>query len=205
MAPHPTSPRTGTEAPDAARKAELRAAALAARDALDPAARQAASTAIGDALLALPELAQARLVGAFWPIRSEVDPRPAAADLRARGQAVALPHVTPDGLVFREWRAGDALVAGRFGLSEPDPSLPPVEPDALIVPLAAFDRTGQRIGYGRGYYDGAIARLSRTNPVLTVGIGFAAQEVARVPAEPHDRPLQFVITEVGVIRCDRTA
>ncbi|WP_331312884.1 5-formyltetrahydrofolate cyclo-ligase [Methylobacterium mesophilicum] len=119
--------------------------------------------------------------------------------------AVACLAWAPDGLLFREWRAGDALVAGRFGLSEPDPSLPPVEPDALIVPLAAFDRTGQRIGYGRGYYDGAIARLSRTSPVLTVGIGFAAQEVERVPAEPHDRPLQYVITEAGVIRCDRTA
>ncbi|MEE7491214.1 5-formyltetrahydrofolate cyclo-ligase [Methylobacterium oryzae CBMB20] len=205
MAPHPTPPRTGAEAPNVARKAELRGTALAARDALDPAARQAASAAIGRALLALPELARPRLVGVFWPIRSEVDPRPAAEGLRARGQALALPHVTPDGLVFREWRVGDALVAGRFGLSEPDPSLPPVEPDALIVPLAAFDRTGQRIGYGRGYYDGAIARLSQTRPVLTVGIGFAAQEVERVPAEPHDRPLQFVITEDGVIRCDRTA
>ncbi|MDH3028478.1 5-formyltetrahydrofolate cyclo-ligase [Methylobacterium fujisawaense] len=205
MAPHPTPPQASAEAPDVARKAELRRAALATRDALDPAARQAASAAIGRALLALPELAQARLVGAFWPIRSEVDPRPAVEGLRARAQTVALPHVTPDGLVFREWRIGDDLIAGRFGLSEPDPSLPPVEPDALIVPLAAFDRTGQRIGYGRGYYDGAIARLSRTRPVLTVGIGFAAQEVERVPAEPHDRPLQFVITESGVIRCDRTA
>jgi 5-formyltetrahydrofolate cyclo-ligase len=87
-----------------AHKAELRSAALAARDALDPAARQAASAVIARALLALPELAEARLVGAFWPIRSEVDPRPAAEGLLARGQAVALPHVTPDGLVFREWR-----------------------------------------------------------------------------------------------------
>ncbi|SDA32205.1 5-formyltetrahydrofolate cyclo-ligase [Methylobacterium sp. UNC378MF] len=206
MAPHPTTPsKTGAEAPDVARKAKLRRAALAARDALDPAVRRSASAAIGRALLALPELAQARLVGAFWPIRSEVDPRPAVEGLRARSQAVALPHVTPDGLVFREWRMGDALVAGRFGLSEPDPSLPPVEPDALIVPLAAFDRSGQRIGYGRGYYDGAIARLSKSRAVLTVGIGFAAQEVERVPAEPHDRPLQFVITEDGVIRCDRIA
>jgi 5-formyltetrahydrofolate cyclo-ligase len=185
-----------------ARKAELRRAALAARDALDPAERQAASATIASLILALPELARARTIGAFWPIRSEVDPRPAAEALRNRGQAVALPHVTPEGLVFRAWRAGDALVAGRFGLSEPDPALPPVEPDALIVPLAAFDRTGQRIGYGRGYYDGAIARLSHARPVLTVGVGFAAQEVARVPAEPHDRPLQFVITEAGVIRCD---
>ena len=182
-------------------KADLRRAALAARDALDPATRQTASASIVRALLALPDLGEARLIGAFWPIRSEVDPRPAAEGLLARGQRVALPHVTPEGLIFREWRAGDTLVAGRFGLSEPDPSLPPVEPDALIVPLAAFDRTGQRIGYGRGYYDGAIARLSHTAPVLTVGIGFAAQEVERVPAEPHDRPLRFVITEAGVMRC----
>ncbi|MGH1588404.1 5-formyltetrahydrofolate cyclo-ligase [Methylobacterium phyllosphaerae] len=205
MAPHSSSPSTGSEAQGAARKAELRRAALAARDALDPEARAAASAAITRTLLALPQLAQARLIGAFWPIRSEVDPRPAAEGLRARGQAVALPHVTPEGLVFRPWRAGDALVAGRFGLSEPDPALPPVEPDALIVPLAAFDRSGQRIGYGRGYYDGAITRLSGTRPVLTVGIGFAAQEVERVPVEPHDRALQFVITEAGLIRCDGAA
>jgi 5-formyltetrahydrofolate cyclo-ligase len=188
-----------------ARKAELRRSALAARDAIDPAEREFAAAIIARTLLALPELADARLVGAFWPIRSEVDPRPAAEGLLARGQAVALPQVTPDGLVFREWRAGDALVAGRFGLSEPDPSLPLVEPDALIVPLAAFDRTGQRIGYGRGYYDGAIARLSGIRPVLTVGIGFSAQEVGHVPAEPHDRPLQFVITEAETIRFDRTS
>jgi 5-formyltetrahydrofolate cyclo-ligase len=203
VAPHSPQPDSGSG--DAARKADLRRSALAARDALDPAARQAASAVIARALLALPELSDARLVGAFWPIRSEVDPRPAAEGLHARGQAVALPHVTPEGLVFREWRPGEALVAGRFGLSEPDPSLPPVDPDALIVPLAAFDRTGQRIGYGRGYYDGAIARLSRNRPILTVGIGFAAQEVERVPAEPHDRPLQFVITETGVIRIAGTA
>ena len=203
MAPH--SPHSDHSATGSAPKADLRRAALAARDALDPAARQTASASIVRALLALPDLAEAQLVGAFWPIRSEVDPRPAAEGLLARGQRVALPHVTPEGLTFREWRAGDTLVAGRFGLSEPDPSLPPVEPDALIVPLAAFDRTGQRIGYGRGYYDGAITRLSRSHPVLTVGIGFAAQEVARVPAEPHDKPLRFVITEAGVIRCAGTA
>ncbi|MCJ2134596.1 5-formyltetrahydrofolate cyclo-ligase [Methylobacterium sp. J-026] len=204
MAPHSTLPETRTQTADAARKTELRRAALAARDALDPAARQTASALIARTLLALPELADARLVGAFWPIRTEVDPRPAAEALLARGQGVALPQVTPDGLVFRDWRAGDALVAGRFGLSEPDPARPPVEPDALIVPLAAFDRTGQRIGYGRGYYDGAITRLSRTRPLFTVGIGFAVQEVERVPAEPHDRPLHCVITEAGLVRFDGT-
>ncbi|MDP4021245.1 5-formyltetrahydrofolate cyclo-ligase [Methylobacterium sp. NEAU 140] len=196
MAPHPISSEPGAAT---ARKAELRRAALAARDALDPEARRAASAAITRILIDLPELKAARLVSAYWPIRSEVDPRAAVEAMLARGQRAALPQVTPDGLVFRAWQAGDALVAGRFGLSEPDPGLPEVEPDAMIVPLAAFDRLGQRIGYGAGYYDGAIARLSRDRPVVTVGVGFAAQEVERVPAEAHDRALRHVVTEAGPV------
>ena len=187
MAPHP---------PSSAEKAALRRAALSRRDALSPEARRAASLAVADTVLAMDALAQATIVGAFWPIRSEIDPRPIAEGLFARGKRVVLPQVTPEGLVFREWRAGEALVPGSFGLSEPRADLPPLDPDALIVPLAAFDRSGQRIGYGRGYYDGAITRLA---PVLTVGIAFACQEVDAVPAEPHDRPLDHVVTEDGPV------
>ncbi len=94
---------------------------------------------------------------------------------------------------------GDTLVRGGYGLSEPDPSLPEVAPDALIVPLAAFDRAGRRLGYGRGYYDGAIARLTEQHPVYTVGVCFAAQEVPQVPVEPHDRTLSAIVTEDGAI------
>lgn len=190
MAPHPASQ---------IQKAELRRAALARRDALSADHRAAASRAVAETVLAMPALAGARLVGAFWPIRSEIDPRPIAEGLFARGQRVVLPQVTPDGLVFREWRAGEALVKGGFGLSEPSADLPPLDPDALVVPLAAFDRQGQRIGYGRGYYDGAITRLSALHPVLTIGIAFACQQVDRVPAEPHDRPLDHVVTEDGPV------
>lgn len=187
MAPHP---------PSSAEKAALRRAALSRRDALSPEARRAASLAVADTVLALDALVQVTIVGAFWPIRSEIDPRPIAEGLFARGKRVVLPQVTPEGLVFREWRAGEALVPGSFGLSEPHADLPPLDPDALIVPLAAFDRSGQRIGYGRGYYDGAITRLA---PVLTIGIAFACQEVDAVPAEPHDRPLDHVVTEDGPV------
>ena len=189
MAPHSTS----------SDKAALRGEVLARRDALDPDARRAGSLAIADRVLAIDRLSDAALVGAFWPIRSEVDPRPLIERLFARGQRVALPKVTPDGLVFREWRAGEALVAGRFGLSEPRDDLPALDPTALIVPLSAFDRRGQRIGYGRGYYDQAIARLSRNGPVLTIGIAFSVQEIERVPAEPHDRPLDHLVTEAGFV------
>lgn len=142
-------------------------------------------------------LLEAKLVAGYWPIRSEVDPRPVMTALAARGTRIALPHVTPAGLVFREWHPGAPLVRGGFGLSEPDPSLPEVAPDALLVPLAAFDRAGRRVGYGRGYYDGAIARLSQGRALLTIGICYAVQEVPEVPVEAHDRSLSAIVTEAG--------
>ncbi|MGX5775129.1 5-formyltetrahydrofolate cyclo-ligase [Methylorubrum zatmanii] len=191
MAPH--------SSPERSLKAKLRAEALARRDALPPEARADGALRAAEAILAIPELGEAPLVGVFWPIRSEIDPRPLMQRLFARGQRVALPKVTKQGLVFREWRAGEELVRGGFGLSEPRDDLPPLDPTALIVPLAAFDRAGQRIGYGAGYYDQAIERLSKNGPVLTIGIAFSVQEIDRVPAEPHDRPLDHLVTETGPV------
>ena len=193
MAPH-SSP-----SPIRTLKASLRGRALARRDALTPEERDRGARAAAASILAIPALADAAIVGAFWPIRSEIDPRPLIDRLFARGQRVALPKVTDRGLVFREWRAGEELVKGGFGLSEPRDDLPPLDPTALIVPLAAFDRRGQRIGYGAGYYDQAIERLARNGPVLTIGIAFSVQEIEAVPAEPHDRPLDHLVTETGPI------
>ncbi|KQP75100.1 5-formyltetrahydrofolate cyclo-ligase [Methylobacterium sp. Leaf113] len=202
MAPHSDS-----SPPDiaiSARKAALRNAALARRDAMPSEDRRIGSERIAGVVMGIPSLAEAAIVGAFWPIRSEVDPRPLARLLFARGQRIALPKVTPAGLVFREWREGEALVAGRFGLSEPHDDLPPLDPTALIVPLAAYDRRGHRVGYGRGYYDQAIERLSRNGPVLTIGIAFSVQAVDEVPAEPHDQPLDHLVTEAGAVPLIRT-
>ncbi len=195
MAPH---------SPVSSLKSDLRNAALARRDALDPESRRNGALRIAETVMAIEQLADAPLVSAFWPIRSEVDPRPLIDQLFARGQRIALPKVTPDGLVFREWRKGEALVRGGFGLSEPRDHLPAIDPEALIVPLAAFDRRGQRIGYGRGYYDQAIARLSRDRPVLTIGIAFSVQEIEAVPAEPHDQPLDYLVTEAGRVPLSRS-
>lgn len=196
MAPHSSSPVRPL-------KARLRTEVLARRDALDPEARKAGSEQAGEAIMAIAALAEAPLVGAFWPIRSEIDPRPLIRMLFARGQRVALPKVTDRGLVFREWRAGEKLVRGGFGLSEPRDDLPPLDPTALIVPLAAFDRRGHRIGYGAGYYDQSIERLSRNGPVLTIGIAFSVQEIDEVPAEAHDCPLDHLVTENGPVALDK--
>ncbi len=180
-------------------KATLRKAALARRDGLTVEARNAASRRIAEIVLSLPDIARAEVVSAYWPIRSEVDVRPLIAALRARGQAVALPQVTPDGLVFRLAAEGDALSHGGFGLSEPGPDAPAVDPRALLVPLAAFDRRGHRIGYGKGYYDRALARLDARERALAIGIAFSAQEIPVVPDGPYDRALDGIVTEAGLI------
>ncbi len=69
----------------------------------------------------------------------------------------------------------------------------------LLVPLAAFDRRGHRIGYGKGYYDRALARLDAREPALAIGVAFAVQEIPFVPDGPHDRPLDGIVTEAGLI------
>jgi 5-formyltetrahydrofolate cyclo-ligase len=74
----------------------------------------------------------------------------------------------------------------------------------LIVPLAAFDRAGHRIGYGAGYYDMTLRRLRAAKSVTAIGLAFAAQEIARVPATARDARLDLVLTEREVIDCRET-
>jgi 5-formyltetrahydrofolate cyclo-ligase len=100
---------------------------------------------------------------------------------------------------MRAWNFGDPLDSGVWGIREPKASAPEVFPDILIVPLLAFDRTGQRIGYGAGYYDMTIGRLRAMKPAVAIGIAYAAQEVDEVPSTPRDAALDLVLTEREVI------
>jgi 5-formyltetrahydrofolate cyclo-ligase len=142
------------------RKAELRKSALARRDVMPAAERQAAAEAVA---------------------------------------ARAFPVAIKPGVIV----SGQQLNAGVWGIREPKPDASEVEPDILIVPLAAFDRTGQRIGYGAGYYDMTIKRLRARKAITAIGIAYAAQEVAAVPATPRDARLDLVLTERDVIDCRR--
>ena len=181
-------------------KDALRRDALARRDALPAPWREAASRAIAERALALPELRDANPVGAYWPIRSEVDPRPLIDALVARGQEIALSQIRHPELSWRLWRPGDVLVRGGFGVREPGPDAPGCFPQALLVPLVAFDRTGARLGYGKGHFDRAIGALSARRPIVAIGLAFAAQERDRLPAEAHDRRLDVIVTETGTVR-----
>jgi 5-formyltetrahydrofolate cyclo-ligase len=181
-------------------KAGLRRAALARRDALPAAERAQAAEAIAARALPVP-LAPAAIVAGFMPMKSEINPLPLMRKLAAAGARLALPVVARRGkpLIMRAWGFGEPLAAGVWGIRQPEPSAPVVAPDILIVPLLAFDRAGHRIGYGAGYYDMTIAALRARQAVVAIGLAFAAQEIAAVPATPHDAPLDLVLTEREVI------
>ncbi len=190
-----TSPSTDTAA---ARKATLRAAALILRDGLDLDERLEWDQAICERALTLPALAGKGPVSAYWPMGSEADPRPIMENLHDRGTPLCLPAIVSGRMLFRRWAPYQPLVPGGFGTLVPQPAEPETAPAILLVPLAAFDRRGYRIGYGKGYYD---AGLTELGPVVSIGIAYAAQEIEAVPDEPHDRRLDWVVTEREVVDC----
>ncbi len=181
-------------------KSSLRRDALSRRDAIPAEVRQAAADTI--AARAFPvAITPHAIVSGFMPLKSEINPLPLMKRLAEAGATLALPVVLGRGkpLVMRAWTWGEPLAEGVWGLRQPRPEASEVEPDILLVPLLAFDRTGHRIGYGAGYYDMTIARLRARKTVTAIGIAFAAQEVAVVPATPRDEKLDLVLTEREVI------
>ncbi|MGA9431312.1 MAG: 5-formyltetrahydrofolate cyclo-ligase [Xanthobacteraceae bacterium] len=189
-----------TTTPIESEKAELRRDAAARRDALPPDARKASAEAIAARPLPLP-IVPGTVVSGFMPLRSEINPLPLMKTLAEAGATLALPKIAGRGkpLIMRAWHWGAPLDAGQWGIREPKAEYPEVDPDILLVPLLAFDRAGQRIGYGAGYYDMTIARLRSRKAVTAIGIAFSMQEVSAVPAMERDEPLDFVLTEREVI------
>lgn len=121
--------------------------------------------------------------------------------LGERGVALALPVVTArdQPLIFRAWAPEVSLVRGPYGIFEPSSEASEIEPDIVLVPLAAFDRAGHRIGYGGGYYDRTIQNLRKLKKITAIGVGFAVQEIAHVPSSGHDERLDLVLTEKDVL------
>jgi 5-formyltetrahydrofolate cyclo-ligase len=176
-------------------KGDLRTAALARRDALGDHERAAAAQAIAQRGLPIAIKAGAVIAG-YSPIRNEVDPFPLMQTLAAKGARLALPVVPARGksLIFRAWSPNDRLMLGPLGILEPSPAAAELVPDIVLVPLAAFDRAGHRIGYGAGHYDFTLAHLHKRR-TLSIGLAFAAQQIPAVPTAPHDVMLDLVLTE----------
>lgn len=184
-------------------KAELRASIMTAREMAAAAPAAIADTiAANDSLSALiatrygARLPHIALAG-YMPMRSEIDPLPS---MRAHPGPVCVPVIEGRGrpLLFHRWSPGMPMIEGRFKALIPAQGQPLV-PEALIVPLLAFDRGGYRLGYGGGFYDRTLEMLRKTGPVFAIGLAYGAQEVPLVPTEPTDQPLDAIVTPCGVI------
>lgn len=179
-----------------AEKAGLRKEVLSRRRSMDALERIEKSLRLVDHGHALP-LPEGAVVAGFWPIRDEIDPRPLLDLLRQRGHKLSLPVMSGPGLIFRHLDRDTELVEAGFGCREPSDAAEEVRPDVLLMPLAGFDSAGNRIGYGRAFYDTTISALENSGPVLCIGVAFSLQEVDRVPTEAHDKPLDGILTEHG--------
>jgi 5-formyltetrahydrofolate cyclo-ligase len=180
----------------ALQKKEMRLEAAARRDALSREARQDAAEAIAARPFPL-KIRAGIVVSGFTPLKSEINALPLLRRLEELGARLALPRIVARGepLSMRSWQFGAPLERGQWGIREPKPDAPEVDPDIVLVPLLAFDRAGHRIGYGAGYYDMTIAGLRERRPVTAVGLAFAVQEVPNVPTTEHDERLDLVLTE----------
>jgi 5-formyltetrahydrofolate cyclo-ligase len=182
-------------------KRALRRQVLEIRDAMTPAERERGSRAIAERFVALPEVAAASTVMAFWSFGSEVDTGPLLGRLADRGTALVLPRIEDGRLEPRSWAPGEPLETTWFGASEPTDGAPvdPATIDVVAVPGVAFDRAGGRLGYGGGFYDGFLPRLRPD--ALRAAIGFRCQLVfGSVPVASFDLPIDVLVTEDELVR-----
>jgi 5-formyltetrahydrofolate cyclo-ligase len=139
-----------------------------------------------------------RSVGFYWPFRGEFDARPLVRTLIADGMTAALPAVvqprTP--LEFRRWAPGAAMEHGVYNIPIPK-ERDLLQPELLIVPLVGFDGAGYRLGYGGGYYDRTIASFA-AKP-YAIGVGFEMSRLPTIYPQPHDIPMNAILTEAGFV------
>jgi 5-formyltetrahydrofolate cyclo-ligase len=180
-----------------------RTRALARRAAAFAAHGSTAGAQLADHGLSFLKITPGAVVSGFSAIRDEIDPAALLARLHAAGYRICLPVMEGKGLplVFRAWSPGDAMGKVQWGIAEPLPDKPVLEPDVVLVPLLAFDATGYRLGYGGGFYDRTLARLRAIKPVVAVGVAYDELKVDAVPHQGYDQPLDWVLTPSGPLRC----
>jgi 5-formyltetrahydrofolate cyclo-ligase len=194
-----------------AQRRELRRRLAERRRALPPTERISAAQGLRRSLEQLPEYFTDQRVAGYWASHGELPLNLVIPPLATRGQQFLLPVTGPGRqLRFAAWNPGEAVEANRYGI--PEPAQPgelfePFQLDLVLVPLLGFDRRGNRLGHGGGYYDRGFAFLNEqvrpTEPLL-VGIAYAFQELPEVDEQHWDVPLDFVATERELIDCSRT-
>lgn len=179
----------------------LRDSCLWAREALPATQHHALSGRIQEHLAPLLTRLDPTILSFCWPYRAEPDLRPLVVNWLAGDPArcatipVVLEKATP--MEFRQWWPGAPMGADRHGIPIPADT-PTLAPHVLLIPLNAFDEQGYRLGYGGGYFDRTLAAL--TPRPVTVGVAFELARVDSTQPQPHDHPMDWIVTEAGAFQ-----
>jgi 5-formyltetrahydrofolate cyclo-ligase len=185
-------------------KASLRKEILSKRDRIPPAVKKIKDKAIEERLFSLNEFKTAKTISFFASFRSEVDTVGMIKRSLEAGITVVLPRVEGKDLVLYQIKGLHELVPVYMGIPEPsvltdDRRIHVNDVDAIIMPGAVFDETGNRIGYGGGFYDRLLAELQK--PVPIIAPTYEEQVIESVPTDPHDKKVSIIITDSREIRC----
>jgi 5-formyltetrahydrofolate cyclo-ligase len=178
-------------------KTELRKSLLKNRKSLSPEAWREKSDRICNNLQNSPLFTQAKTIFAYFSFRQEPDLSPLFTTPKNWG----FPRCVGKELSWHIWKPGDALHTGAYGILEPQPDAPKIEPsevDLILVPAVACDLRGYRLGYGGGYYDRMLSKVEWESKI-TIGIIFEFAFLAEVPVESWDKPLHGICTENGLM------
>lgn len=183
-------------------KADVRRDALKARRSLSAEQVESLSARIQNSLMALPEFLEAGAVASYAAKGDEVQTQKIMRSALSSGKRLLVPRTDPSSLSLRfcEVRSLDQLAPGYFGILEPplaSRAVPLSESQLVIVPVVAWDDAGQRVGYGKGYFDRELRSRGRA---AAAGLAFESQRRDRLPAAPSDVPLDIIVTERRVLR-----
>ena len=140
-----------------------------------------------------------KIIGGYYPSNYEINDLEILKYFFKRGSIISLPKIKKKSqMEFYKWHKNDPLLINKYGIPEPK-SINKVYPDILFVPLVAFDRELNRLGYGGGFYDRYIQKISKIKKVIKVGLAFSFQKLKTIPINKYDKKLDIIITEKDII------
>ena len=135
-----------------------------------------------------------KIIGGYYPVNFEIDDLEILKKLEKKKFNISLPVIKKNSQMdFYKWSFSDPLKTNKYGIPEPKIKII-VYPDVLLIPLVAFDKNLNRLGYGGGYYDRLIAKLSKKKIIIKIGLALSIQEVNNVPVNKYDQKLDYIVT-----------
>ena len=140
-----------------------------------------------------------KIIGGYYPSNYEINDLEILNYFFKRGSTISLPKIKKKSqMEFYKWHTNDPLLINKYGIPEPANSNR-VHPDILFIPLVAFDKELNRLGYGGGFYDRYIQKISKIKKVVKAGLAFSFQKLKTMPVKKHDKKLDIIITEKEII------